>query len=43
MVNSIWLSNDIFKWNSYSQGGTITPKDKWKRAYEIWERASYLI
>lgn len=42
-MNYICLSNDIFNWNSYCTGGTRLEENLWKRSYEIWNRACYLI
>lgn len=42
-MDSVWLSNDIFNWAAYSQGGSILYELSWRRSYEIWKRACDLI
>lgn len=43
MESKIWISKDILKWNTYSQGGSIIEKQFWQRSYEIWEHSNNLI
>lgn len=43
MEKYIWLSNDVFKWNVFWEGGSDVSEFLWKRSYDIWNRACFLI
>lgn len=38
-----WLSKDIWNWDARYESGTELDAEAWKRAYEIWDRAKFLI
>ncbi|MDW0118620.1 hypothetical protein QTL97_16970 [Sporosarcina thermotolerans] len=39
----IWISSEIFYWDSSSTGGTVLSQEPISRAYSIWEHAKTLI
>ncbi|WP_046180885.1 hypothetical protein [Domibacillus tundrae] len=41
--HKVWISNEVFNWRCYSNGGGFVDSEKWKRAYYIWEYAKNLI
>ncbi len=43
MDKDIWLSYEIFDWDGTIQSSIYLDEDKWRRSYEIWNRASFLI
>lgn len=43
MNDCIWISNKIFEQEAYFKSHDYVDTNRWLRAYEIWERAEYLI
>lgn len=43
MGKDIWLSNDFLKWNVSLECSTSVSEHLWKRSYDIWDRACFLI